>query len=382
MLDVIVKIFTEGLVYLYFFCMFYVFTVLESSKVFYKYRNVTAFISIFCLTLFTGLRWGTGTDWKSYYNLFQNVDIDFGYLFLVQIYSFDFGYVLLNILVNFFSNSYTVFLLLDSLIALGLVYFFIKKYSPNPNISLFVFYNAFFISTYMGSNRRIVALGLSLFAISSLIKKRNSLFFSGMAFLFHKSSIIVLISHFVSKIRLSTKKILIILLVSLILGLFQIPLKFLTFISELLTSFSGYSIVDKLTTYTIESDKIELGNRDPIMMMFLSIVKRCVFLIFYLFIINKKKGKLDYLSDYFLNIYIIGFSLYLFLNGSEVIQVSSSYFTFIEIVVIGRFWYYANKNQKLIFLPILFFYGFFQLVSSLTAYPELYMPYKFILTDG
>lgn len=376
MIETIEKIFKDGLVYLLLFIVLYVFTVLESVKEYNKYKNVTSLISILTLTLFTSLRWETGTDWESYYNLFQNIDLSFGELFLLQIYSFDFGYVVFNVLVNFFSSSYTVFLLLDSIIALGLIYFLIKKYSPNPNISIFVFYNAFFVAQYMGSNRRIIAIGLSALAISSLFKNKKSLFFTGIAFLFHKSSIITLLSKFIPRVRFSIKKIVLILLISLLFGLFQFPFKLLTILSEQLSSFSGFSVIDKLSGYTLESDKIELGNRDPMLMMFLSVIKRCVFLIFYLFIINKKKGSLDYLSDYFLNIYIIGFSLYLLLNGSEVIQVSSSYFTFIEILVIGRFWYYAEKSEKLIFLPILFFYGFFQLVSSLTAYPELYMPYK------
>jgi len=379
LVDVIQKLFGEGFIYLFIFLIFFFLTVIESINEFNKYRQVTATISIVCLILFTGFRWDTGTDWKSYSELFQDVDVSFGELFFLQLYSFDFGYVFLNILVKYFTSSYTVLLIVDSFIALGLVFLFIKKYSPNPNISIFVFYNAFFVAQFMGSNRRIIALGLALFAIASVIKKSNFWFFQTTAFFFHKSSIVALIAKFVPKERFSTKKIAAILCISLLIGILQLPFKILELISGTLSSFSGFSVIDKLSTYTLESENVVLGNRDPVVMMFLSIVKRCVFLIFYLIIIYKKKGKLDLISDFFLNIYIIGFSLYLLLNGSEVIQVSSSYFTFIEIVVIGRFWNYADKRDKLIFLPVLFFYGFFQLVSSLTAFPELYIPYKSFL---
>lgn len=379
MVDVIQKLFGEGFIYLFVFLILFLLTVIESVKEFNKYRYVTATVSIIFLVFFTGFRWETGTDWASYHELFQNVDVSFGDLFLLQLYSFDFGYVTLNILVKYFTDSYTVLLLLDSFIALGIVYFFIKKYSPNPNISLFVFYNAFFVAQFMGSNRRIIALGLALFAIASVIKKANFWFFQGTAFFFHKSSIVAIIAKLLPEERFSSKKILAILCISLLIGILQIPFKMLELISGALSSFSGFSVIDKLSTYTLESENVVLGNRDPVVMMFLSIIKRCVFLVFYLIIIYKKKGKLDLISDYFLNIYIVGFSLYLLLNGSEVIQVSSSYFTFIEIVVIGRFWNYADKKDKLVFLPVLFFYGFFQLVSSLTAFPELYIPYKTFL---
>jgi hypothetical protein len=374
--DVIHKLFSEGLIYLLIFLILFFLTVIESIHEFNKYSKVTSIISIVFLILFTSFRWNTGTDWKSYNDLFQDVDVNFGELFFIQLYSFDFGYVFLNILVKYFTSSYTVLLIVDSCIALGLVFLFIKKYSPNPNLSIFVFYNAFFVAQFMGSNRRIIAMGLSLFAISSFIYKSNFWFFQTASFFFHKSSIVAFISKFVPKERFSIYKIAIILIVSLLVGVFQIPFKILELISGTLTSYSGFSVIDKLSVYTIESEDIVLGNRDPVLMMFLSIVKRCVFLIFYLIIIYKRNGKLDLITNFFLNIYIVGFSLYLLLNGSEVIQVSSSYFTFIEIVLIGRFWNYAYKRDKLIFLPVLFIYGFFQLVSSLTAFPELYIPYK------
>ena len=377
MFNLVSKLFSDGLIYLLISFYFFLLVILENVSTFSKYRYVFATISFIILILFTGLRWETGTDWDSYKDLFDS--IEFNWSFLLNVYSFDIGYVFFNALLKLTTNNYSIFILIDSALALLLLMNFINKYSPNPNLSIFVFYNAFFVAQFMGSNRRIVALGLTLFAISSVIKKSKFWFFQTTSFLFHKSSIVALIAKFVPKKRFSKNKILAILIISLLIGILQIPLKILELISGILSSFSGFSVIDKLSTYTLESDNIVLGNRNPILMMILSIIKRCVFLIFYLIIIYKKKGKLDFTTDFFLNIYIVGFSLYLLLNGSEVIQVSSSYFTFIEIVVIGRFWNYADKRDKLAFLPILFFYGFFQLVSSLTAYPELYIPYKTFL---
>ena len=376
MIDVIQKLFSDGFVYLSIYFILFLLTFVESIKKFNRYRYVTASLSIIFLTFFTGFRWETGTDWISYYNLFQDVDVSFGDQFLVQLYSFDFGYVFLNIIVKYFTSSYTILVLIDSFIALSLVYYIIKKYSPNPNVSVFIFYNSFFIAQFMGSNRRIIAIGLVLFAIATVVKKIKYWFFQGMAFLFHKSSLVSLFALFVPKVRFRVKKILIILTISLLMGILQIPFKILEFLSSNLYSFAGLSVFDKLSFYTIESENVVLGNRDPAIMMVLSIIKRCVFLILYLIIINKNKGKLDSQTDYFFNIYVVGFSLYLLLNGSEVIQLASLYFTIIEIVLFGRIWNYASKIDKQIFLPILFIYGFFQLVSSLTAYPELYFPYK------
>lgn len=72
--------------------------------------------------------------------------------------------------------------------------------------------------------------------------------------------------------------------------------------------------------------------------------------------------------------------MYLLFNGSPIFQMISTYYTFIEIVLIGRIWNYTRLQAKFIFLVVLFFYGFFQLLSSLNAYSELYIPYKTFLT--
>jgi hypothetical protein len=376
MIDLINKLFSEGFIYIFIYLLLFVFVILESLSDYSRYKYYLFYFSCTILFFFTALRWETGTDWFSYKNLFDEVSLNFDEVFFLQIYSFDFGYVFLNIFIKYLSNSYTLLLVIDSFIALALVYLFIKKYSPKPNISIFLFYNAFFVAQYMGSNRRIIAIGLILFVFAKIIRKKKVWIYQIIAFLFHKSSMIGLLSFCIPKKRIPYKKIFLLLFLSVIIGYFQLTFKMLELISMNLSNLSGFSIIDKLNGYTVGSEQIELGARDPILMMVLSTVKRLVFLIFYLLIIRTRIGILDNITDFFFNIYVTGFALYLLLNGSEVIQVLSSYFTFIEIVLIGRFWNYANSKQKNYFLPILFIYGFFQLVSSLNAYPELYIPYK------
>lgn len=359
--------------------MLFLLTVFESVHELKKYRFLTAFLCAFFLFLFTGLRWDTGTDWISYKGLFDNVDFNFDELFFIQIYSFEFGYVLLNIFIKFFVDNYTVLLLVDSLIAVGIVYLFIRKFSPNPNISLFVFYNAFFVAQFMGSNRRIIALGAALFVFYYVHEKKfgKYLIWQTIAFLFHRSSLMLAFAWFIPKKRFTAKQILVILFICLLIGIPQLPLKLVGLIGQ---SFSaGGAIVDRLIFYSENSETTISENTNPLVLMTLSAIKRGVFLCFYLYVIKLNKSVLDTISDYFLNIYVVGFAVYLLFNGSAIFQMFSTYFTFIEIVLIGRFWSYADKRSKLIFLSVLFFYGFFQLLSSLNAYPELYLPYKTFL---
>jgi hypothetical protein len=376
MVELVFNIFSEGKVYLLFYIWFFVLAVLEVTKDLKRYRNVLAFFSFVFLAFFTGLRWETGTDWFSYKALFDNLELD--WTFLLNVYSFDLGYVVLNAIVRLFTDDYTLFLLIDSFIAVGIVSWFLKKYSPNPNISLFVFYNAFFVAQFMGSNRRIISLGAGLFVFYFVHEKKYKKYavWQTLAFLFHRSSIMLFLSWFIPRKRFATKQILVILLLCLIIGVMQLPFKVVEILGEALSGFSSNAIVDKMLFYSENSDDVIPENTNPVILMTLSVIKRSVFIMFYLYVIKKNKGVLDSISDYFLNIYVVGFAIYLLFNGSPIFQMLSTYFTFIEIALIGRFWSYTDIRTKFIFLGILLFYGFFQLLSSLNAYPELYIPYK------
>lgn len=140
-------------------------------------RLLAARITLSGLALMLGLRWETGTDWTAYLDLFQELELGTSLLFAV--YHFDIGYVLINAVVRLFTDSYTVFLLINSALALALIYLFLRRCSPYPNTSLLVFYTSYFVAHYMGSNRRIIAMGLLLILFTHFrgLDSRNVPFF-------------------------------------------------------------------------------------------------------------------------------------------------------------------------------------------------------------
>jgi hypothetical protein len=380
MIELIGKLFTEGLIYVLLYLWLFSVAVLESCKEFTRYKLLFSFSTCFLLFLFTGLRWETGTDWIPYKTLFDTIELNWS--FLINVYAFDFGYVLLNAFVRLFSSSYVVFLLIDSFIALGLISWFLAKHSPFPNLSLFVFYNAYFVSQFMGSNRRMIALGAVLFAFYFVFSRKRGKYISwqSIGFLFHRTSFMVAVSWLIPLKRFSSFQLCFLLIGALIIGIPQIPFKVLGLLGEGLSFFISTSnpLIEKLLFYSNSEHNLEAvsENVNPAVLMTLSVIKRSIFLAYYLYVVRLNKGVLDPLTDYFFNLYIIGFTIYMLLNGSPIFQMISTYFTFIEIALIGRFWIYTNKNLKMVFLCVLFIYGFFQLLSALTAYPELYMPYK------
>jgi hypothetical protein len=380
MIELILSLFSEGKIYLFFYVLLYFLAVIEVSKNLKPYKTTLLFFSSGLLFFFTGLRWETGTDWFSYKELFDTLELD--WTFLLNVYSFDLGYVILNAIVKLGTDNYTLFLLIDSLLAVGFVYSFLKKHSPNPNISLFIFFNAFFIAQFMGSNRRMISLGAGLFVFYFIYEKKYKQYalWQTIAFLFHRSSIILLLTWIVPRKRFTFKQIFIVLVVCLIIGIPQLPFKIVGFLGESLSSYSSNSLVDKMLFYSENNESVIPDNTNPLILMILSVIKRSIFITFYLYVINKNKGILDPLSDYFFNIYIVGFAIYLLFNGSPIFQMLSTYFSFIEIALMGRFWFYTSIRTKFTFLTVLLFYGFFQILSSLNAYPELYIPYKLYIS--
>lgn len=374
MLKLIDELFSNGLIYISISLYLFLLVILENHLSFSKYRYFTSTISFVILILFTGLRWETGTDWDTYKALFDS--IEFNWTFLLNVYSFDIGYVFFNAIVKLITDNYTIFLLIDSVLALSSLMLFVKKYSPYPNLSIFVFYNAFFVAQFMGSNRRIIALVVVLYAfVAVLEKKRKSIItYSTFSFLFHRSSLVSLIALYIPSKRITFTNTVAILILGLILGIPHFPAIIVGNIGKLFLTILSNPIFEKIAFYADNSATSE--NVDPVLMTLLSFVKRSIFLIFYFIIIFKNRGILDSLTDFLFNIYIFGFFLYITLNGSTIYQMLSTYFTFVEIVLIGRMWSYAKGDIKVVFLSFLFFYGFIQLLSSLNAYPELYMPYK------
>lgn len=377
MTEVIQKLVFEGYVYVLIYLFLFLVLIAEMTSDLKKYRSVYLFFTLFFLALFTGSRWDTGTDWLPYKQLFSSFEFNWNYI-LLNAYSFDIGYIFLNGVVKLFSDNYTVFLLIDSFIAIGLVYKFLKKVSPCPSISVYIFYCAFFIAQFMGSNRRMIAMGAILFSFYYMYeqKKKKVIIYQIIAFLFHRSTLFTFFAWFIPRKLFSIKKTISILLVSAIIGLPQLPFKLIGIIGDKLATFSDNPIVSRMLFYS-DTENVQFAtDRDLILMMLFSIIKRSVFLIYYFWVTQKRKGTLDPLTDFFFNIYIVGFSMYLLLNGSQVFQIMSAYFTFIEIALIGRFWLYTNAKNKLVFLSVLFVYGFFQIYSAVGTFPELYLPYR------
>ena len=113
----------------------------------------------FLFVLHDGLRWETGTDWGNYYRFFLNCLWD-------EWEQFEPGYVLFNQLIRGLTIDYNVFLLCEAVIVWGLIFPTIRKYSPDPLLTLFCLYCT--LLPVLGMNRQLISLAISIYIEPSM----------------------------------------------------------------------------------------------------------------------------------------------------------------------------------------------------------------------
>lgn len=367
---------------IYFLLLFYFFLIafLEAVNAIDGYRIQFTALSAVILVIFLGFRWETGTDWDSYKELFDSLELDWS--FLLAVYSFDPGYVFFNALVRLFTDQYTIFLVSDAVVGLYLVYYFIVRSSPFPNISIYIFYTSYFVAHFMGSNRRLIAIAALLVAIYYLFESRVKRHWAmyGTAFLFHRSSGIGAVIWLIPKKIFTPKTVFIVLGICLMLGLSQAPFKAIETLGTLLYSVIDNPIFEKMVFYSETSSEHVSENVDIVTQTILAVAKRAIFIFYYWYVTRGKS--VDKFTGYLYNIYIVGFAGYLLMVGSPIFQVVTTYFAIVEISLTARMFAYSPQNSRLPFMFAIFAYGVLQLVSALNPYRELYMPYLSIFSGS
>lgn len=376
------RLIPDGLTYFAVYFALFAAMVIECALPLQKtLRFQFAKISLVGLTLMLGLRWETGTDWDPYLELFKGLELDRSSL--LAVYSFDIGYVFLNAIVRLFTDNYTIFLLVNSTIAMNLMYQFIRRCSPFPNTSVFIFYNSYFIAHYMGANRRIIAIGflLLLFAQTCHASLARFAALQSLAFAFHRSSIVGALSRFIPDKRLSSTTILILFIVCGTFGALQLPVGLVEKLGHLLSQVSNVALIEKMIFYGETSAEHVSENVNVFVQTILAVTKRAIFLGLFCYAMSRGE-RVNVLFTRLFNVYVVGIAIYLFFIGSPVFQVLSTYFCAAEIALTAIATSSLPRSHRLILCYLLFPYGILQLSSAINPYPDLYLPYLSIFTNA
>ncbi len=381
MLTKIMIAFNEGQIY---FTIYACLAAAMIVELFYENEIVSRWLAragMLGVILFIGLRWDTGTDWNSYYRIFYTSDTSSDYDSVV--FGIDYGYIALNRIVFLFSQNYTTFLIIDALIAIIPVYIFIERSTKLPCMGVFLFYCSYALTHFMGSNRRMIAIGFVCIGFLALTREhrlgRNWPKWAvpfAVAAVFHRTSVGALPGLFVGDKAWRTRTTLLVLGLSVALGTSGLSFTLLESLADALSQYTGISAVQKLIFYTSGDAQFDL-NVNLTQQAMLGAAKRSTVLV--ILITYMRFGRPSIYAQRLYNVYIMGCALYFAMISAPIFQIISTYFSIVEIALIPIV-FNDIKSFKVPYTMYLLGIPLLLLISSLLPYLDLYVPYRSIYT--
>ncbi|MDR0965074.1 MAG: EpsG family protein [Myxococcales bacterium] len=179
--------------------------------------NSSAFyyLSLFSLTALLCFRFGQGTDYPNYQELYQFPSHG------------EWGYRFLTMFLRDLGVSFPTFIFFISLVQCALIHKAISRYSCNRNFSLFLLYPTIYLTYFFSGIRQGLVIAVFLGIMLPLLEKRSFIkyiFFCLFMSLFHTVALILLPLIFIH--RLKVNLLLILMFISLILGIINQILPF------------------------------------------------------------------------------------------------------------------------------------------------------------
>jgi hypothetical protein len=373
-------IFGEGRIYLILYACLALAMIVE---LFYESEILARWMAragALAIILLIGLRWETGTDWFPYFKIFYTSDSSADYD--TTVFGIDYGYILLNRVIYSINSDYTVFLFVDALIAVGAVYIFIERSTKLPCMGVFLFYASYAITHFMGSNRRMIAIGFTclgfLFLANGRLLKQGWPRWAvpfGLAATMHRTSLGALPGLAVGPKAWRARTVLSILTLSLLLGISGVSLSLLEALANFLSQYAGISAVQKLVFYTSGDAQFDDADFDFARQAVLGILKRGSILA--ILIAYMRYGKPSVYMQKLYNIYITGCAIYFCMIAAPIFQIISTYYSIVEVVLVPMV-FYELKSLKVPYTLYLLVFAIALLISALTPYLQLYVPYHSI----
>ena len=199
---------------------FYLYLILGLIVVLFKLfggkdKNCYLFLCFILLLLSAFRGYGVGGDLENYLPEFRRICDSKGISGAIEVVDKDFGYAVLIKLLSYISTSERFFLVSTSIISLIGPFWFIKKYSPWPIYSLFLYYSFGYYTNTMNNIRQSIAISILLFSIPLIINGRikSKVYFGALlafATTIHNSAIFA-ISYLLSNIKINLKLTIVIL---------------------------------------------------------------------------------------------------------------------------------------------------------------------------
>ena len=344
--------------YVSIFFTIFCFYLICSYKPSYKSRDIIEYLIIILLILISTFRWKVGGDWISYYDVYQRSDLKqltFEWSFVYELLNYLSKKMMLGVWgVNFFVSSIFFFAL----------YRISKQLKFDLIFIILISFSIIYFNILMGYVRQGLCLSLLILAISYLIENKinKSLLFLALATLTHLS-VIIFIPYWIYIFKKN----------KILISIFILSLVVVVFFN------SGFLLVT-LREFLIKSYLISAGFIFRSIPLILSVL---VFLIFYRKIYYERSSLNDLLMYSTLIIVLLNIMILLSSTFSAVLDRINVYFTFYQLIVIGKFSLYIKKKFNNLYIQATSFIIIFYFILLLTwflygDYSVYWLNYNFL----
>ncbi|GKU77026.1 transmembrane protein EpsG [Paenibacillus sp. L3-i20] len=304
-----------------------------------------------CLLVFSiiaGIRYGIGTDYFNYLEIFNYVNVisDYGYL--------EPGFRFVIVLIKSLGFSVESLFFFFSFITLFYMFYGIKKTSIYPMFSVFLFITVFYIGYVFNGVRQGIAMALFVYLLID-IEQRNFkkvLLYTIIGLTLHFSAIFIMVGYFFSRLKFSRKSY-VILTVLLVVAIFT---------NHIWTNAFMYLMPDYIQTkIDIYANGI-VGGIDSI-----GVLQRLLLLILFLIYYNKLK-MVNASFEWIFKLYFLGFVFYAMFSFQEMFATRiNMFFRILEIILLPYILCLdINKYKKWSLLIIIIAWATLLFVSQLT----------------
>lgn len=180
------------------------------------------FLQWFFLATFKNINvgWDTPTYEEYFYNMSNS-----GWLYNISVNRLEPFYILLNIIISFFTKSYTLFLGIIAIIIYGLILIRIPLYSKIPWLTCFLFVAFGFFNFSINILRQSIAISILIFSYKFIVNRSfwKFILIVNIAILFHYTAIVFIPTYFLYKLPVNVKTFLILLIGSFIISNILLP---------------------------------------------------------------------------------------------------------------------------------------------------------------
>lgn len=323
-----------------------------------KIYNLFIILIFLVLVLFAGLRSKVvGTDTGMYVGRFLRLNQDVATL-INNSSRIEIGYRFLELFAKMISDNYISLLLFIAFVTLYFQIRGIYRLSVNPLISIFVLIT-FGIYTYVfNGTRQAIAAAIYLYALYYLVKGnfKKYLLWILLAFLFHKSVVLMIPLYFLFRKKFSIKLVaLIAVAVILIVMFFQKIVSYGSIINE---NYGAYQDIEERGGKYLTLAYVLLSS---------------------LFIVIRNRIKLNFIENYdiYLNMFLIGTVVFVvvLITNSYVEMTRIAFYFIISSIFIWPIIFKSLKQNEIllilvffIFVHLTYFYIFLSRMSNLEPY--------------